>query len=172
MTDVLELKRLTLQPVSGGDADFLIAHWSDPMIRRFLFDGTPAVPDDLRAAITESVRSFGAVGYGLWLIRLEGDCPPVGAVGLRPLENLGLEVFYSLIPDSWGNGYATEAAGGVIDYALGGLGLTEVFAEVDGGNTASAAVIERLGMTPVATVSGAFGPVTRYRKTRNRGCAQ
>ena len=167
MTDVLELQRLTLQPISGDDADFLIGHWSDPSIRRFLFDGTPAVTDDISAAITESVRGFATVGYGLWLIRLAADCPPVGAVGLRPLENLGLEVFYSLTPDSWGNGYATEAAGGVIVYALGDLGLMEVFAEVDGGNAESAAVIERLGMTAVATVRGAFGTVTRYRKTRN-----
>lgn len=169
MTDVLELKRLTLRPVSADDADFLIAHWSDPMIRRFLFDATPAVPDEIVAAITESVRGFATLGYGLWLIRPEVDCPPVGTVGLRPLENLGLEVFYSLIPASWGNGYATDAAGGVIDYALGGLGLAEVFAEVDHGNAASAAVIERLGMTPITTVPGALGPMTRYRTTRNGG---
>ncbi len=172
MTNVLELKRLTLRPVSGDDAGFLIAHWSDPTIRRFLFDGTPAVPDDIGAAITESVRGFATVGYGIWLIRLDADCPPVGAVGLRPLETLGLEVFYSLIPASWGNGYATEAAGGVIDYALNGLGLTEIFAEVDAGNAASAAVIARLGMTPVATIRGALGPMTRYRKTHSRGAAQ
>lgn len=172
MTDVLELKRLTLHPVSADDADFLIAHWSDPLIRRFLFDATPAVPDDIRAAITESVRGFATVGYGLWLIRLDGVCPPAGAVGLRPLDNLGLEVFYSVIPASWGNGYATEAAGGVIDYALDRLGLAEVFAEVDHGNAASAAVIERLGMTPIATIGGALGPMTRYRKARNEGCAQ
>jgi [ribosomal protein S5]-alanine N-acetyltransferase len=166
---VIELERLTLVPASGQDTDFLIAHWSDPTIRRFLFDGTPAVPADIGAAITDSVRGFASVGYGLWLIRLEADRPPVGAVGLRPLENLGLEVFYSLVPGSWGNGYATEAAGGVIDYALCGLGLTEVFAEVDAGNAASAAVIERLGMTPVATVPGALGPMTRYRKIRPTG---
>jgi [ribosomal protein S5]-alanine N-acetyltransferase len=172
VTDTLELKRLTLQPVSADDADFLIAHWSDPMIRRFLFDATPAMPDDIVAAITESIRGFATAGYGLWLIRPEADCPAVGAVGLRPLEDLGLEILYSLASASRGNGYATEAAGGVIDYALGGLGLTEVFAEVDDANTASAAVIARLGMTPIATIRGAFGPMTRYRKTRNRGDAQ
>jgi [ribosomal protein S5]-alanine N-acetyltransferase len=167
--EVLNLRRLTLRPVSAEDAGFLIAHWSDPVIRRFLFDGTPAVPDHIRADITDSVRGFATVGYGLWLIRLQADCPPIGAVGLRPLGNLGLEVFYSLIPASWGNGYATEAAGGVIDYALRTLGVAEVFAEVDAGNAASAAVIERLGMTPVAAVSGAFGPMTRYRTTRYGG---
>jgi [ribosomal protein S5]-alanine N-acetyltransferase len=54
----------------------------------------------------------------------------------------------------------------VIGYALGPLGLTEVFAEVDEGNRASAAVIERVGMTAFTTVPGVLGPLTRYRKTR------
>ena len=61
---------------------------------------------------------------------------------------------------------ATTPAHGVIGYALGPLGLTEVFAEVDEGNRASAAVIERVGMTAFTTVPGVLGPLTRYRKTR------
>ena len=44
--------------------------------------------------------------------------------------------------------------------------MTEVFAEVDEGNRASAAVIERVGMTAFITVPGVLGPLTRYRKTR------
>jgi hypothetical protein len=46
------------------------------------------------------------------------------------------------------------------------LGLTEVLAEVDEGNSASAAVLGRLGMTPFAVLPGLLGPMTRYRKTR------
>ena len=169
MTFVLDLQRLTLRPVSDGDKDFLIAHWSDPRVRRFLFDATPAVAEQIVGAITESVRGFATVGYGLWLIRPARDSVPVGAVGLRPLDDLGLEVFYSLTPASWGNGYATEAACGVIDYALGPLGVTEVFAEVDVGNTASAAVLERLDMSAFATAPGSLGPMTRYRRTADEG---
>jgi [ribosomal protein S5]-alanine N-acetyltransferase len=172
VTDVLELKRLTLHPVSDSDADFLIAHWSDPGIRHFLFDATPAVPDEIVAAIGDSVRGFATVGYGLWLIRPAGAPRPIGAVGLQQLDDLGLEVIYSLTPTSRGNGYATEAAGAVIDYALDHLGLTEVFAEVDVANTASAAIVERLGMTAFATVPGVHGPMARYRKTRNERRAQ
>jgi [ribosomal protein S5]-alanine N-acetyltransferase len=80
------------------------------------------------------------------------------------LDDLGLEVFYSLAPAAWGKGYATEAARAVVEYALGDLGLPEVLAEVDEGNLASAAVVERLGMTPFAVVPGLLGPMTRYRK--------
>lgn len=97
------------------------------------------------------------------MIRIIGNTDPIGIVGLRPLDELGLEVFYSLTPAGRGNGYPTEAAAGIIDYALGPLGLTEVFAEVDEGNRASAAVLERLGMTAFATLLGALGPMTRYR---------
>jgi [ribosomal protein S5]-alanine N-acetyltransferase len=164
MTFVREMHRLTLDPVSGGDEDFLITHRSDPSIRRFLFDATPALPDEIAQTITESIRDFATLGYRLWLIRLAPDRQPIGAIGLRPLDDLGLEIFYSLTPASWGHGYATKAAGGVIEHALGPLGLTEVFAEVDVGNTASAAVIDRLAMEAFATVQGCLGPMTRYRK--------
>lgn len=165
MTGAIALDRVTLRPVSNGDADFLVAHWSDPTVRHFLFDATPAAPDETLAAIAESIREFANTGYGIWLIWPACGSRPVGAVGLRPLDDLGLEVFYSLTSADWGNGYATEAARGVIDYALDRLGLAEVFAEVDVGNTASVAVIERLGMTAFATVTGVYGPMTRYRMT-------
>ena len=72
-------------------------------------------------------------------------------------------MFYSLTPGAGGHGYVAH---GVIGYALGPLGLTEVFAEVDEGNRASAAVIERVGVTAFTTVPGVLGPLTRYRKTR------
>ena len=52
-----------------------------------------------------------------------------------------------------------------MDYGLGFLGLPEVLAEVDEGNTASVAVVKRLGMTPYAAVPGVLGPMTRYRAT-------
>ena len=68
---------------------------------------------------------------------------------------------------SWGKGYATEAASAVLEYALGPLGLPEVLAEVDEGNTASIAVIERLGMTPFDVVPGVLGPMPRYRRAAN-----
>ena len=88
-----------------------------------------------------------------------------GTAGLRPLEESGLEIFYSLAPGAWGHGYATEAARAVVEYGLGPLALPEVLAEVDEGNAASVAVVKRLGMTPYAVVPGLLGPMTRYRIT-------
>jgi ribosomal-protein-alanine N-acetyltransferase len=90
----------------------------------------------------------------------------VGATGLRPLEDLGLEVVYSLAPSARGKGYATEAARAVVKHALGPLALPAVLPEVDEGNAASVAVADRLGMTSFQVVPGRFGPMIRYRRTR------
>jgi len=183
MEYALITERLALCPVTAADHPALLAHWTLPDVRRFLFDGEALSAAEVSQTIEESVSDFATSGYGIWLIREHGRAVPagrdlpgcdlagtdlagtdlVGTVGLRPLDDAGLEIFYSLAPSSWGRGYATEAARAVVGHALGTLGLAEVLAEIDEGNTASVAVVKRLGMTPFAVVPGELGPMTRYR---------
>jgi RimJ/RimL family protein N-acetyltransferase len=163
--DVLTTERLVLRPVTTQDRAALQAHWDVPDVRRFLFDGVMLSDAEITEAIDDSVRDFAAARYGLWLIYEQDGTDLIGTAGLRPLEEVGLEIFYSLVPGSWGRGYATEAAGAVLEYALGPLGLSEVLAEVDGGNAASVAVVRRLGMTAFDAVPGLLGSMTRYRRT-------
>lgn len=168
--NVLYSERLVLRPVTAADHAALLTHWAAPDVRRFLFDGAMLSAAEIAEAIEDSTRDFGRARYGLWLV-YEKDCPDLtgpdltGTAGLRPLEQIGLEIFYSLVPGSWGKGYATEAVRTVLDHVLGPLGLPEVLAEVDEGNTASIAVVQRLGMTPFDLVPGLLGPMIRYRKT-------
>ena len=166
---MLSTGRLVLRPVTADDHAALLAHWTLPDVRRFLFDGAALSAAEVADNIEESIGDFAARGYGIWIIELGSGAGAgaglVGTAGLRPLEELGLEIFYSLAPGAWGKGYATEAARAVMDYGLGPLGLPEVLAEVDEGNTASVAVVKRLGMTPYAVVPGLLGPMTRYRTT-------
>ena len=165
-------ERLVLRPVTADDHAALLAHWTQPDVRRFLFDGAAPSAAEVAETIEESMGDFAARGFGVWLIELgtaadldRTAAGLVGTAGLRPLEGSGLEIFYSLAPGAWGHGYATEAARAVVEYGLGPLGLPEVLAEVDEGNAASVAVIKRLGMTPYAVVPGLLGPMTRYRTT-------
>ena len=164
---LLTTERLVLRPVTAQDHPVLLAHWTQPDVRRFLFDGAAPSAAEVAEAIEESIGDFASGGYGIWLIQQAGQAAAlIGTAGLRPLEDLGLEIFYSLVPDSWRRGYATEAARAVLAHALGTLRLPEVLAEVDEGNTASVAVVKRLGMTPFAVAPGVLGPMTRYRITR------
>jgi ribosomal-protein-alanine N-acetyltransferase len=161
---VLTTERLVLRPVTLRDRAVLLAHWTAPDVRLFLFDGAIMSKEEVTEAIEDSARDFAGSGYGLWLIQEQGQVELVGTAGLRPLEDIGLEIFYSLAPGSWGKGYATEAARAVVEHALGPLGLPEVLAEVDEGNAASIRVVERLGMTPFEVVPGVLGPMTRFRR--------
>jgi ribosomal-protein-alanine N-acetyltransferase len=176
---LLSTERLVLRPVTAGDHAALLAHWTQPDVRRFLFDGAALSAAEVAETIEESIGDFAARGFGIWLIELRSAASLVstatglvgtatglvGTAGLRPLGDSGLEIFYSLAPGAWGHGYATEAARAVVEYGLGPLGLPEVLAEVDEGNAASVAVVKRLGMTPYAVVPGLLGPMTRYRTT-------
>jgi RimJ/RimL family protein N-acetyltransferase len=169
---LLSTERLVLRPVTADDHAALLAHWTQPDVRRFLFDGAALSAAEVAQTIEESIGDFAARGFGIWLIELGSAAGLVstatglaGTAGLRPLEEYGLEIFYSLAPGAWGHGYATEAARAVVEYGLGPLALPEVLAEVDEGNAASVAVVKRLGMTPYAVVPGLLGPMTRYRTT-------
>jgi len=166
---VLTTERLALRPVTAADHAALLAHWSAPDVRRFLFDGAPLSAAEIAEAIADSARDFAAAGYGLWLVHEKGGSDLVGTAGLRPLDNAGLEIFYSLVPGWWGKGYATEAARAVVETALGPLGLPEVLAEVDEDNVSSVAVVRRLGMEAFDVVPGLLGPMTRYRRSAPPG---
>jgi ribosomal-protein-alanine N-acetyltransferase len=169
---LLSTERLVLRPVTAGDHAALLGHWTQPDVRRFLFDGAALSAAEVAETIEESTGDFAARGFGVWLIELGSAAGLVGSAaglvgtaGLRPLGGSGLEIFYSLAPGAWGHGYATEAARAVVEYGLGPLALPEVLAEGDEGNAASVAVVKRLGMTPYAVVPGLLGPMTRYRTT-------
>lgn len=57
----------------------------------------------------------------------------------------GTEVGYSLHPDAWGKGYATEACTAAIDWVFDVLDWTDVIHCIAPSNTASQAVARRLG---------------------------
>ena len=74
----------------------------------------------------------------------------IGYCGLTLLLDIDgiaeCELGYRLIRSAWGNGYATEAAIAVRDYAFTVLNLTRLVALIDPVNKRSIRVAEKLGM--------------------------
>ena len=112
MSEILT-QRLSLCPVARGDAVFVLDHWGDPVVRHGLLDGDTT---------QDNADSFASDGYGLWLILKAHTREAVGTAGLRRIDGRGLELFYSITPEYRGNGYATEAARGVVEFAVARLG--------------------------------------------------
>jgi RimJ/RimL family protein N-acetyltransferase len=84
---------------------------------------------------------------GSWAVVDRSTGVPVGAVILKPLPNGAgeVEIGWQLHPDSWGKGFATEAAGAVLQRGFAD-GLQEVWAVTHTDNHRSAAVCRRIGM--------------------------
>lgn len=160
---ILATGRLTLRPVEAGDVEALHEHWGHPLVRSNLFDNEPVLPDLAVRLVEDSRRDFAERGYGLWA--LVPDSAVAGVCGLRGTSGGEVELLYSLSPDRWGQGLVTEAATAILEYAFGTLSLPRVVAEVDEGNTASARVALRLGMTRDPVPRGSSGPIHRFRLT-------
>ena len=89
MSHVLTTERLVLRPVTTGDHAVLLAHWTAPDVREFLFDGEALSPSAVSQVIEDSGRDFATAGYGLWLVFEKGR-EAAGAVIEYALEVLGL----------------------------------------------------------------------------------
>jgi RimJ/RimL family protein N-acetyltransferase len=139
--------RLRAWTAAPRDLDRLTDIYSRDEVSRWL-GGTPSVPPAELVARWAAVHELDT-RFGCWAVE-RPDGVVAGTVLLKPLPNgVGeVEVGWHLHPDSWGHGYATEAARAVIERGFD-AGLPEVYAVVRPGNTASLAVCARLGMQPL-----------------------
>jgi len=143
----LETERVTLRPWSLDDIDALHQLWSDPQVRRYLWDDEAIPRQRAAAAVEAGVAAANRNGVGLWCVMAKPSGALAGFCGFRPIEDSpGIELLYGLLPEYWGQGLATEAARAALDYGFGAALFTRVYVRTDVGNRASVRVMERLGM--------------------------
>jgi RimJ/RimL family protein N-acetyltransferase len=87
-------------------------------------------------------RGLTLAGFDHGTGRLVGEF----VVILRTVDHLGGELGYVLHPDFQGRGLATEGARHLLHVGFDVIGLRRIIARIDARNTASAAVLRRLGM--------------------------
>jgi RimJ/RimL family protein N-acetyltransferase len=155
----LETGRLTLRPAGHGDLEPLVALYGDPEVMRFIGAGGPWPREQAERAFAATPRRWQLDGFGHFVVERRADGAFVGEVDLLPwdpstwtigfLAELGpaaeIEIGWTIAREHWGNGYATEAALAVRDWALGGLGLGRLISIIHPENAASIRVAEKLG---------------------------
>ena len=147
---VVSTPRLVVRQLVDEDAPFLHDLHSRPEVCTPLAMQPSADVGEELERIRRFRERFGPAGaFGIWALALL-DGPPIGLVMLKPLRPLadhdGTEVGWRLHPDFWGDGYATEAASGLLRLAFSGRGLVEVVAVIEPSNLRSHAVAARIGM--------------------------
>ena len=166
-------ERLVLRRSVPEDADAIAAYRSDPEVRRYQ-GWSRTDPASIRAEIEEmSGRAPGEPGGWVQLSVIERDIGRlVGDVGLSPAEGEPgvVKVGYTIAPRFQGRGYATEAVGALVDYALDELGAEVVRAYASAENLPSIRVAEKVGMRLVERIErrdrGERWRVVRYERRR------
>ncbi len=141
----IETERLLLRPLTVDDAEAEFVWCSDPEVNRFmpyaLYTDVADVVKWLEyASATEDEVHFGFVR------KEDGLLIGAGSIGPDDAEP-GVWVFgYNLRRDVWNQGYATEAARAMIDYARRELGVRHFTAKHAIANPASGRVMQKCGM--------------------------
>ncbi len=148
--------RLQFRRWNLDDAQFVLEMYALKDVYQYL-GSNPAPLQELSKAEAGikrwNERTIGAQGFWAVLPK-SGDFvgTPIGAALLLPLQRTDelpsddFEIGWHFHPKAWGNGFATEAATGVIDRARR-FGIKNVHAVVYPANTKSLAVCDRLGMS-------------------------
>jgi ribosomal-protein-alanine N-acetyltransferase len=163
MAPELRSARLVLCPIEPSDRAALHRLWTDPDVRRYLWDDRVIDLATVDEVIGGSVASFAGEGFGLFALRERGGAELLGVTGIYRLQPGGEpELVYSLAPACWGRGLASEASRAVIADAFGRLGFARVLARTDAPNRASIAVMKRLGMQYLGEREEAGRPTVSY----------
>ncbi len=136
----------------------------DPLVVRYIGDRKSWSPERIDQVTLWAAEHWRANGFG-WLVATERGSGQAlgfaalnllgeGTAGLDPGE---LEVGWWFLPEAWGRGFATEAAGALCVQAFEHVGAPSIIARVQPANIASLAVAERLGMWHELDTTGRFG---------------
>jgi len=165
---ILETERLTLRHLEMGDLDALYRLYRDPQIRAHFPDGT------LTFAETREELEWFQDGHpnrpelGLWATVERCTGAFLGRCGLLPWTIDGqseVELAYLIDKSRWGEGLATEAARGIIQYSRDDLALKRLICLIMPDNAASVAVATKVGMSFEREYTGEFGLRHIYSRT-------
>lgn len=152
----LRTERLELTPVSPADLGELHSLYTDPDVRRHLWDDLVVDQLETDNVIRASLRTFRSHQYGLWRLQHRAQQSLVGCAGLRE-TGLEAELVVAIQPQLQRQGYAREASLAVLGHALRKLRLRRVVAMCDVANVASRSLVTALGMRE-QHVTRASGP--------------
>lgn len=163
--------RLHLRKPRHDDLEAFLAYRNDPLNLR-LQPIAPMLPDDASRflAAQSTLDSLADECWIMFAIERRQDARMVGEVGIyiEAASKRAGDIGWSLHHDHCGQGYATEAAQRLVEYAFVERGLLRVTASMSAHNSSSARLCQRLGMrlestTPDAQcVAGEWHDVHHY----------
>jgi len=173
----LETKRLLIREwVPTVDAVEAIAIYGNPGVTRWIGDKSVDTTVEAVQARLQRYRDRAATqpGLGCWAVVTHNPQQVIGAVLLVPLPGRDrqpsgkIEIGWHFRPESWGHGYATEAASAVMTAGFERLHLPAIYAVTLLDNDRSIRVTQRLNMTDLGISDDYYGghPLRLFCRSR------
>ncbi|MEM7257531.1 MAG: GNAT family N-acetyltransferase [Pseudomonadota bacterium] len=145
---IIETERLRLRSFALSDYEALCVLFADSEVMKSSMSGTKT-SEEVSAWLIEQVERRGD-GIELQAVERKDSTCVIGYCGLSEFSNtdgkVEIQIGYRLIRQYWGNGYATEAAGVVRDFAFTVLSVNRLVALIEPINVRSIAVARKIGM--------------------------
>ena len=142
-------ERLILREVKQNDWPDVLAYQREPLyLRYYEWTGrTPLAVQDFVQGFVANQQEQPRIKYQLAMI-LKSSQQLIGNCGIRLKVAAAREgdIGYELSPEYWGHGYATEAAGAMMEFGFTQLGLHRIWSWCIADNVGSSRVLQKLGM--------------------------
>lgn len=143
----IETQRLYLRGFRKEDARFAISIWNDPEMGEYLPDQAMEEIDPAYLREIEALPEDESCCYLIAEAKDTGE--PIGTCSFIPSEDgRSYDIAYCVHKKHWRQGFATEMARGMVDYAKK-QGADKVTVRVNKENAASNAVVRKLGFAVV-----------------------
>lgn len=149
----LRSERVRLRGWTPSDAPFVFDLYSRWDVQRYL-GHHPRVMEDVSQAeaLIERLRAVDDPTLGYWAVEAADSGTVVGTVMLQGIRLSGtshasdqVEIGWHFHPDTWGSGYATDAARVALEHGFAS-GLDSILAVAHADNVPSQRICRRLGM--------------------------
>jgi RimJ/RimL family protein N-acetyltransferase len=148
---MFETTRLKTRQWELADIDIAQKLWGNLAVTRFIDSRGQLTLTEVQEKLIEQINLQKKYGFQYWILINKETGAEIGCCGYKPYasDEYFFELGFHIMPTYWGQGYATEAARGAIDYAFNTLKLPKLYAGHNPENSASSNVIKKLGFTYV-----------------------
>jgi len=152
MQIIFETERLVVRRFTKADMDnFFLLSGNESVMRYIRAVNTKEESD---VFLLENIAAYETNPHmGRWAVTHRADSSFVGSFAIIPLPSQPdkIQLGYSLKPENWGKGYATELTKEGLNYFLNNYSLPEIYGVTEVPNTASQKVLLKAGFQPAGS---------------------
>lgn len=145
----LETEKIMLRKITDQDLDFILSHFCDPNVCRYLVDNEPTNSSEEAKEIIDWCNGNGSPNsrQNRWLIMLKETGESAGTVGFHNWDRVNhiAEIGYDLSFAHWGKGIMSEVLQRVLAFGFGEMQLNRIQAFVHLQNAGSYSVLKKQG---------------------------